>query len=154
MLDAGYLDQLADRTIKMAGGNQPVPYSIITLIVTLILFVAILSYLLYRLRHRLRSIKQEMPEGAVNRTTREDVETFIKENLAQASLKSIAERFQTNNAVIYELLAPEKPGAYINRLRMVQVRRLRKENKSAKEISQLTGFSEYYVRKVWNKKVG
>ena len=151
VLDARYLDQLADRTAKMAGGKQPVPYSIITLIVTLILFVAILSYLLYRLRIRLRSIKDEMPDGAVTRTSREDVEIFIKENLAQASLKSIAERFQTNNAVIYSLLEPEKPGAFINRLRMVQVKKLRKEKKSAKEISQLTGFSEYYVRKVWNK---
>jgi hypothetical protein len=151
VLDARYLDQLADRTAKMAGGKQPVPYSIITLIVTLILFVAILSYLLYRLRIRLRSIKDEMPDGAVTRTSREDVEIFIRENLAQASLKSIAERFQTNNAVIYSLLEPEKPGAFINRLRMVQVKKLRKEKKSAKEISQLTGFSEYYVRKVWNK---
>ena len=83
--------------------------------------------------------------------TRDDIEQFIRENLEQASLKSIAEKFDTNNAVIYELLSPEKPGALINRLRMEQVKQLRKANKSAKEISQITGFSEYYVRKVWNK---
>jgi DNA-binding CsgD family transcriptional regulator len=34
---------------------------------------------------------------------------------------------------------------------MEQVKKLRKAGKSAAEISQLTGFSEYYVRKVWNK---
>jgi AraC-like DNA-binding protein len=45
-----------------------------------------------------------------------------------------------------------KSVAFINRLRMEQVRQLRKANRPAKEISQLTGFSEYYVRKIWNTK--
>jgi len=34
---------------------------------------------------------------------------------------------------------------------MDEVMRMRKEKKSAREISVLTGFSESYVRKVWNQ---
>ncbi len=78
------------------------------------------------------------------------MERFIRENLALASLKSIGEKFGTNNANIYPLLAPEKPGAFINRLRMEQVHKMRAERKSAREIAERTGFSESYVRKVWN----
>jgi hypothetical protein len=33
---------------------------------------------------------------------------------------------------------------------MERVRQLRSEQKTAKEISEQTGFSESYVRKVWN----
>jgi len=151
VLDVRHLEQLAERTMKMAGGKTQIPVFLVLLIAGLGLFVAALSYLLYRSRLRLKFIEEELPASDVPKTTREDIETFIKENLAQASLKSISERFKTNHAVIYSILDPEKPGAFINRLRMEQVKKLRKAGKSAAEISQLTGFSEYYVRKVWNK---
>lgn len=151
VLDVRHLDQLAERTLKMAGGKTQIPVSLLLLIAGLGLFVAALCYLLYRSRLRLKAIEDELPASDVSKITREDIETFIKENLAQASLKSISERFKTNHAVIYSILDPEKPGAFINRLRMEQVKKLRKAGKSAAEISQLTGFSEYYVRKVWNK---
>ena len=152
VLDAKSLDQLADRTAKLSGSEQPMPKNLIVLIGVLLMSAAILGFLLYRSRRRIKSIIKENKASEEPKATREDIEYFIRENLAQASLKSIAEKFDTNNAVIYELLSPEKPGALINRLRMEQVKQLRKANKSAKEISQITGFSEYYVRKVWKKK--
>jgi len=151
VLDVRYLDELAAKTSKMAGGKPSIPKSVLLLIFGLVLFALILAYLLYRSRRRIKDLQEEFPTIEEPKVTREDIETFIKENLAQASLKSIAEQFKINNAVIYALLEPEKPGAIINRLRMEQVHKLRKKNIPAKEISQRTGFSEYYVRKVWNK---
>ena len=152
VLDAKNLDQLSERTTKMSGDQQPLPIGLILLLGILLISASLLGWLLYRSRRRLNLILEEKDASEPQKLTREDIEHFIRGNLAQASLKSIAERFDTNNAVIYELLSPEKPGALINRLRMEQVKDLRKANKSAKEISQTTGFSEYYVRKVWNKK--
>jgi ligand-binding sensor domain-containing protein len=154
VLNAKNLDQLAERISKTLGAKEPLSAGLIVLLGLLIVSAAVLAILLYVSRKRISRIKEETQVSIPPKTNREDIEHFIRENLAQASLKSIAERFDTNNAVIYELLSPEKPGALINRLRMEQVKQLRKANKSAKEISQITGFSEYYVRKVWNKKVG
>lgn len=152
VLDARYLDQLTDR-ITNVSNKQALPDYVVPLVLGLTLFAGALAFLLYRSRRRLNRIMEEsqVTTPAPPKVTRGDIETFIQENLAQASLKSIAEKFQTNNAVIYSLLSPEKPGALINRLRMERVHRLRKFGRSAREISQQTGFSEFYVRKVWNK---
>lgn len=151
VLDAKNLDQLAARSSKISG-KPAIPSYLFLLIGTLAISAVVLSILLYRSRRRLTQVKEENQRITAPKLTREDIETFIKENLAKASLKSIAEKFDTSNAVIYQLLAPEKPGALINRLRMEQVKKLREEKRSAREISEQTGFSEYYVRKVWNTK--
>jgi hypothetical protein len=151
VFDTRYLEQLSDR-IANVNRKQSLPAYILQLMIGLAFITALLSYLLYRSR---RNLKRAIAESGITsppKITREDIEAFIQEHLAQASLKSIAEKFKTSNANIYALLSPEKPGALINRLRMEQVHKLRSENKTAREISQRTGFSEYYVRKVWNKK--
>jgi len=66
-------------------------------------------------------------------------------------IKSIKERFQTNNAQIYNLLQPEKPGNLINRLRMEIVQEMHTEGALAREIALKTGLSESYVRRIWNR---
>lgn len=151
ILDVKQLDRLAERAGMTSEGNRTLSDSVLMLIAALISCAAALSLMLYRSRRRIKAMEDELPVADAPKINREVIETFITENLAQASLKSIAEQFKTNNAVIYTALAPEKPGALINRLRMEQVKKLRKAGKSAADISQLTGFSEYYVRKVWNK---
>jgi len=151
VLDVRYLEQLTER-IEKGSKKQSLPAYFLLLLIGITIIAGILFYLLFHSRHRLKKIIAETQIAAAPKISREEIESFIKENLAQASLKSVAEKFKTNNAVIYSLLSPEKPGAFINRLRMEQVHKLRSENKTAREISQRTGFSEYYVRKVWNKK--
>jgi len=66
--------------------------------------------------------------GTNKKVLHEDLKTFIKEN----------------NVITCMLLAPEKPGAFINRLRMEQVRKIRKSNKPAKEISQFTKYKKVH----------
>jgi DNA-binding NarL/FixJ family response regulator len=83
--------------------------------------------------------------------TREDIEAFIRSDLALASLKSIKERFQSNNVQVYNLLAPEKPGGFIHRLRMEIVMEMKAKGATSSEIAQKTGLSESYVRKIWKK---
>lgn len=151
VLDAKNLEPLAEKMSKVTR-RQGLPGYLYGLLIGLVVLASALSYLLYRSRSRLKAIMEESHAIVPPKATREDVETYIRENLAQASLKSISEKFQVTNATIYTLLAPEKPGAFINRLRMEQVQRMRQEKKTAREISAVTGFSEYYVRKVWNNK--
>jgi hypothetical protein len=150
ILDAKHLEQLADR-IEKTTGSGGLPFYLLPMLIAVGMVAIILSILLYRSRRRLSRILEEAQSSATKPFTKEDIETFIRENLALASLKSVTDRFQTTNAVIYTLLAPEKPGAFINRLRMDEVIRMRKEKKTAREISKQTGFSESYVRKVWNQ---
>lgn len=151
VLDAKNLEPLAEKMSKVTR-RQGLPGYLYGLLIGLVVLASALSYLLYRSRSRLKAVMEESHAIVPPKATREDVETYIRENLAQASLKSISEKFQVTNATIYTLLAPEKPGAFINRLRMEQVQRMRQEKKTAREISAVTGFSEYYVRKVWNNK--
>lgn len=141
------LTELASRRVATMG----LPKYVLPLLAALVILSLTLAVLLHRSRIRFKQIQAEIIEEKAPKVTREEVERFIRENLALASLKSIGEKFGTNNANIYPLLAPEKPGAFINRLRMEQVHKMRAERKSAREISERTGFSESYVRKVWNK---
>lgn len=52
--------------------------------------------------------------------------------------------------MVYSLLSPNKPGDLIQQLRYEKVKALRQEGKTAKEISEVTGLSDSYIRKIWN----
>lgn len=150
ILDGKRLEALAEMASRRVASTV-LPKFVMPLFVAISLIALSLAVLLYRSRRRLQQMDDERVVAGAPEVTREDVERFIREKLALASLKSISEKFGTNNAKIYTLLAPEKPGAFINRLRMEQVQQMRKERKSAREIAEQTGFSESYVRKVWNQ---
>jgi hypothetical protein len=81
---------------------------------------------------------------------REEIEDFVMNNLPIASLKAINTHFATNTSMVYSILAPEKPGDLIQKLRYEKVKELRKEGKKAKDIATQTGLSDSYVRKIWN----
>lgn len=149
VLDSKRLESLTEMATQRAASLGSPKY-VLPLVVGLVLLTVILTIMLYRSRIRFKQIQAEMEQERAPEVTREQVELFIRENLALASLKSISEKFGTNNANIYTLLAPEKPGAFINRLRMEQVQKMRADRRSAREIAEQTGFSESYVRKVWN----
>ena len=151
VLDTKNLEQLAEQTSNEATG-QPMLTTLVVSLVGMTLIASVFTVLFLRSRKRLSTLIREKKADELPKATREDIEAFIRENLAVASLKSITDHFQTSNANVYMLLAPEKPGAFINRLRMEKVQQLRGENKTAKEIADLTGFSVSYVWKIWNMK--
>ena len=150
ILDARHLESLAARRENVSG-RSTFPAFMLYLLIGFVVIAIILAFLLFKSRKRLEQVIEEKRITETPAISRLDIEDYIRENLAVASLKSITDKFETKNANIYTLLAPEKPGAFINRLRMDEVMRMRKEKKSAREISALTGFSESYVRKVWNQ---
>jgi hypothetical protein len=52
--------------------------------------------------------------------------------------------------MIYAVLAPEKPGDLIQKLRYEKIISMRKEGKLVEEIAAVTGLSHSYIRKIWN----
>jgi len=121
----------------------------------LLLATSLMAVLYLRSRRKIAQLSEvaeytTLPD-AKPKLTREDIETFIRSDLALASLKSIKERFQSNNVQVYNLLAPEKPGGFIHRLRMEIVMEMKAKGATSSEIAQKTGLSESYVRKIWKK---
>jgi DNA invertase Pin-like site-specific DNA recombinase len=92
--------------------------------------------------------ESEEPEAKA-RITREEIETFIRDNLTTSSLKTIVANFNTNTSMVYRVLELEKPGDLIQKVRHQKVKSLRSEGKTAREIAGLTGLSETYVWKIW-----
>ena len=120
------------------------------------IIISLVTGLLYlRARRQIREVEDlltDAPEEPARPVfSKEDIEHYIRENLTNVSLKSIKEHFRTNNAHVYGLLEPEKPGTIIQRLRMEIVSEMRSQGASARDIAQKTGLSESYIRRVWNR---
>jgi hypothetical protein len=90
---------------------------------------------------------QELP-SAETQVNREDIEEFIKEKLAEASLKSITENFQITTSQVYSILKPDKPGTIIQELRTEMVLDMRNKGMLTKDIAIATGLSPSYIRKL------
>jgi DNA invertase Pin-like site-specific DNA recombinase len=110
--------------------------------------------MLYKYKRRIHTIQQQLKNinngDDKTKLNRDEIVAFIKNELSTASLKSIVYHFDTNNSMVYSLLSPDKPGDIIQQLRYEKVKELRSLGKSAKEIAQVTGLSDSYVRKIWN----
>jgi hypothetical protein len=124
---------------------------------TIAAFVAIVAGLLalnQQYRRRIRRMQDvidaEIPAAVPvkPRLQREQIEKFIRENLHTASLKTITEHFQTNNSMVYTLLAPDKPGDLIQQLRYEKVAAMQKQGKTLQEIAYSTGLSISYIRRI------
>ena len=113
-----------------------------------LLTLAILVSRLYKLRKKLSEVEVQVRELNVHALDRQKIEQYIRDNLSVASLKSIADHFNSNNSQIYKLLEPEKPGSIIQKMRLEKVVEMRDAGKDVKEISEVTGLSESYVRKI------
>jgi hypothetical protein len=128
--------------------NTAIPIYVYVGIATFLLTILILVFFLLRTRKEIRIKTRELHELNPILIDREKIVEFISNNLPNASLKSIAEHFNTNNSYIYRLLAPDKPGTIISQIRKEVVEKMKKEGKSAAEISITTGLSRSYISKI------
>ncbi len=153
ILDLNQIDIIIRHSEKMLTSDElnKIPIWILLVIASLI---CILIIILYNYKRRLQKIQQQLKlankgEEKV-KLSRLDIINFIQNNLTTASLKSIVANFDTNNSMIYNLLSPDKPGDIIQQLRYEKVKELKIMGKSAKQIGEVTGLSDSYVRKIWN----
>ncbi len=115
------------------------------------ILAALLGFLFYKTSRRLKKMKEDYEELSADMLTREKIESYIRDNLAIASLKTITEYFDTNNSRIYNLLVPDKPGNIIQQLRFEKIQEMNASGASASEMAEVTGLSESYIRKVRSK---
>ncbi len=80
--------------------------------------------------------------------TRETIEGFILHNLSSASIKTITYKFNMNAPQIYAILKPDRPGSIIQALRLQTLKKMRGEGKSIEEISDATGLSISYLKRL------
>lgn len=80
--------------------------------------------------------------------SREKIEAYIKHNLPNSSLKTLMDHFKVSAPVIYEELKPDRPGSIIQKLRLKTVIEMREDKKSIEEISEATGLSISYLKKI------
>lgn len=81
--------------------------------------------------------------------TKENIIKYINSNINIVSIKSICDNFNIDRVKLYELFEHEKPGEIIRNLRLSLVRKYRREKKDDKFISENTGFSESYLKKIY-----
>jgi hypothetical protein len=150
VIDTRDFTQLSDMQSRLPR-QKSLPGYLIAALSLAAVGVAVLLVQQFRNRRQIRELREAQAAYEKPAVGRDDVEQFIARNLSTVTVTSIAENFQMRPVSIYNLLAPEKPGSIINRLRMLEVQRMRKEGKTAREIAESTGFSISYVRKIWNR---
>lgn len=77
-----------------------------------------------------------------------DIDHYIIKNLSTVSILSISEHFNLGVHDLYKIMGKNKPGVYIRKIRLKQIKAMRGENFSEEEISKATGFSVSYLKKL------
>ena len=98
-----------------------------------------------QLEHALQVLDDQVIEPKVSR---DQIEAYIKEKLAEASLKSITDHFNITTSQVYSILKPDKPGNIIQELRLEMVLEMKNRGVSTKDIANATGLSISYIRKI------
>jgi hypothetical protein len=119
--------------------------STILLIIQSIVILTLI-FLIYRFKKTPKTNK-EIKNNII--LTKENILTFINNNIATVSNKSICDHFNINPVKLYELMEDKKPGEIIREHRVALVRRYRKEKKDEAFIAENTGFSISYLKKVY-----
>jgi len=78
----------------------------------------------------------------------EQVNYYIRKNLANVTIEELCENFKISRVKLYTLLNNAKPGDIIREERLKAVRKMRKNGNSEEEISITTGFSISYLKKI------
>jgi hypothetical protein len=115
--------------------------TLFTTIIAILAMVLVSSIVFY-----LISFKRKHPDA--NRVGLQEVEAFIAGNLKQVTIDSITNHFNLSLKELYELTYPNKPGKLITEKRKDIVKSLLKQDKDLVYISEITGFSVSYLKKI------
>ena len=136
------IDQLENMIEEVDSFNEAERKSTLFIIIIVILIIVSLasigSYLI--------SLKRKLPD--TNKIALHEVEAFIDSNLNQVTIGSITRHFNLNLKELYALTYPNKPGKLITKKRRDLVKTLLKQDKDLAHISELTGFSVSYLKKI------
>ena len=125
-------------------------YDLLGIIIGLVSVFLFLGYIAFRLRKKLKAAEKtiESIRSPKEEVTREKVEEFILNNLPNASIKTIMDEFKLNGKQLYVILKPDRPGSIIQNIRLEKLKKMREENKTNQKISEVTGLSVSYLKKL------
>lgn len=136
------LIKICNDLIKKSDNRMQTTFNI-WFIVIFVSFISVLGMLVY-VRKKPKLFNNEVEKEI----TRIDIEVYIQSNLKNVSIKSIKNFFNISNKGLYKIIAPDKPGAIISNHRKVKAKELILKGVSLKGISEETGFSLSYLRKI------
>jgi ligand-binding sensor domain-containing protein len=125
-------------------------YDLLGIIIGLVSIFIFLGFIAFRLNKKLKAAEKKIESisSPKEEITREKVENFILNNLPNASIKTIMDEFKLNGKQLYVILRPDRPGSIIQSIRLEKLKKMREENKTNHEISEVTGLSVSYLKKL------
>jgi hypothetical protein len=112
--------------------------------------LGIMGTLLIRYRTKLKKAERtiEVLNDPTTEVTRHTLEEYIKQNLSKASLRMLQDEFKISASQLYIILKPDRPGSIIQNIRLAKFKQMKDEGRSLPEISESTGLSVSYLRKL------
>lgn len=110
--------------------------------------ILFLSLLVFKQKQKNKVILDK----SINETriaTKENIISYIHSNIITVSNKGICNYFNITPMKLYEIFEDEKPGEIIREIRISLVKKYRKEKRDEKFISENTGFSISYLKKIY-----
>ena len=114
-------------------------YEVIFILLLIILVLVVLLVL---------KTKNNTAKSKNNYLKLKEIDRYIESNISSVSLKELTDHFDLKVHDIYEIMEGIKPGKYIRDKRMKIVNKMRKEGVSIEDISQKSGFSISYLKKL------
>lgn len=115
-------------------------YLSIIIIITIVM-IAIVIFFVQKRKKRNQVVINKSEEIEKN------IKEYIENNIAIVSIQNILDKFNISNTELYKIMK-EKPGTYIRNVRLQKLNTLLSQNIPIEEISELTGFSISYLKKI------
>jgi hypothetical protein len=138
-LSIGQLESMIEEVDSLNEAERKSTFFITIIAILIIVSLASIGFYLI-------SLKRKKPE--TNKAALHEVEAFIDSNLNQVTIGSITRHFNLSLKELYALTYPNKPGKLITKKRKDLVKSLLKQEKDLANISELTGFSISYLKKI------
>lgn len=128
-----------NKPIKKTKPAKASSYEVIFVLLLIILALIVILVL---------KVKNNTSKSKNNYLKLKEIDRYIESNISSVSLKELSDHFDLKVHDIYEIMEGIKPGKYIRNKRMKIVNKMRKEGASIEDISQKSGFSISYLKKL------
>lgn len=134
---------------KKDSDNANINYIILISIIGILLIAILLLFKRLKKARLASNSNKTVDDNFYGEANKENIIHYIQENITTVTIQSIRDQFNLTPIMLYEVLGNDKPGELIRNHRMELVRKYRRMKVSEEEISQKTGFSVSYLKKIY-----
>ena len=109
-----------------------------------LLLILVLIIVLFIIKNRNAKVLFAKKSSYLN----DEIIAFIKHNIAHVSVSLLCEEFKLSVNLLYKVLGNKKPGEIIRKERLKIVKKMRRQKVSEEIISEASGFSISYLKKI------